>query len=727
VGFALLAGLSLLAALAALAVTVRARLRGRAEQLVAATLLWNAIVVAPIYVLGLAGKLSSWSLALGSLLTSSAVLAGATKGMGVAALGAETRRALRGLLRLPADALALTWRARSLVFVGVAFAALLLPYLAISAYLGQALPHWDPLWYHDTMVGFTIQNHGFAMVDLPPTLQKVNGYVRLGEMTQLWMVIFADRRLADVTNLLFAPAIAASVYLLARRYAGAVIAIGWGVAVVVMPACANLLHSTYVDPQNAALLLGGVVFATLDSPRLRDAWLAALGLALAIGSKGLSLIPVPVAGAVGGLLLLRAHWHDRRRAALATLLGGGALIVAIAAITYLRNYLHFHNPFWPDMRVEVASLGIHWPGQVAWSMDPMHATSAVNLNEPLPSLLEHIYALPWTIKGMNFDQTVDYGIGVAWIALPLGAAAFVACLAAAAKRCLRWLDRDVDAAGRVQGAIVLGDVDRAGGGERANGPVALPLGLALILASIVAGSPALWGPRYHIAGVGLVAALCAWLTGRPPRDRLGESAVAAVLVTSVMMFYWTPATRWWFTPAQLVTLARTAPLTRELDRNLGAPTMLPAAVARERELTAGKLLVFNEHYAAFPSIFWNNHFSNRVMYLPGGPDFLARAAKAGATWVFLIDRDPQVPVARAPGSGWQEVGVLNGINGGSAYRRVPPGPPPPAKPPAPAPKPVGAPPPKPINAPVKPVTPSPKASTPPAPKPKGSWSPRSRS
>src|SRR5262249_37633250 len=160
------------------------------------------------------------------------------------------------------------------------------PYLAVTAYFAQQQPHWDPLWYHDAMTGFAIQNHGFAMVDLPPIggLQKINGYTRLAEMTQLWMVIFWDRRLADATNLLFAPALIASGYVLARRYAGAVIALGWGVAVLLMLGCLNLLHSTYVDPQNAALMLGGIVFATVDPPRLRETWLAALGLALAIAS-----------------------------------------------------------------------------------------------------------------------------------------------------------------------------------------------------------------------------------------------------------------------------------------------------------------------------------------------------------------------------------------------------------------------------------------------------------
>jgi hypothetical protein len=674
VGFVVLACLSALAALAALAVAVRAELRGRAERLVAATLLWNALIVAPIYALGLTGRLRAAPLGVASLLVSLAVLALSARGIGPGPLLRETGRALVGLLRLPLDALAITWRARSLVFVGVAFLAVLLPYLALSAYLAQPLPRWDPLWYHDTMVGFTIQNHGFQMVDLPDTLQKVNGYVRLGEMTQLWTVIFADRRLADATNLIFAPAIAAAVYAMARRHAGAVIAMGWGVAVVVMPTNSALLQSTYVDPQHAALMLGGILFGTVDSPRLRDTWLAALGLALAIGSKGLALVPVPVAGVVAAVLVLRAHWRGRRGAAWATVGGGVALIALVASATYLRNYLAFHNPLWPDMRVNIDKLHIHWPGLGPWSSAPTEPGAggvAVNLNEPLPRLLDQIFALPWSVKGMYFDQTVEYGIGIVWVALPLGVAAFVACLVAAVRRARR---------------PATGQATTAGGDPAARPPLAV----ALILAAMVAGSPALWAPRYHVAAVGLLCVLVAWLTGRSPRDRLGESAVAAVLVTSLMMFWWTPAPRWWYTPAQLRDHARASTVDREVDRDLGAPTPKATGLARERELGPGSLLVFDEKYAAFPSLFWNNHYSNRVMFIHGGPDFLARAAQAGATWIFLNDREPLSHDARAPRSGWDEVGVLNAINGGSAFRRhvgpypPPPPPPPPAKPPVPA-------------------------------------------
>jgi hypothetical protein len=681
VGFALLFVLSALAGFAALAVTVRARLRGRAELLVAATMVWNGLIVAPIYALGLTNHLWPRSLAVGSLLTSLAAFGLCCAGVGPRALARDTWRAFVGLLRMPFEAVALAARARGFVVVGVLFTALLMAWLAASAWLGQPLPKWDPLWYHDTMVGLTLQNHGFAFVELPATLQKVNGYVRLGEMTQLWMVVFADRRLADITNLLFAPAIAAATYALCRRHTGRVAAIGWGVSVVLMPGCASYLHSTYVDPQNAALVLGAVLFSTLerpDRPTLADGWLAALGLALSIASKGIALVSVPVIALCGSVLFLRAHWQARRGAALAVVAGGAALVLLTASATYLRNYFHFHNPFWPDMRVDIPALGIHWPGEgplLGGSDVGKAAGLPVNLNEPLPRLLEHLYALPWTVKGMYFDQAVEYGIGIVWVAFPLGAVAFVLVFWAALRRRLGHLEADEPAP---------------------------PLAIALILGVMVAGSPALWSPRYHPSHVGLLFALVAWLFSRASWERLEEPALAVVILTSLMMFWWQPEPRWYFTPARLAALARAPALNREVDRDLGAPTTLVAGLAREKELTRGKLLVFNEQYAGFPSLFWNNKYSNRVQYLPGGPTFLTRAADAGATWIFLAAQDAQLSAARAPNSGWQEVGELNPIVAGFAFRRVPvaAAPPRPAAAPPPAPRPPAPPaPPAPIPRP----------------------------
>ena len=102
-------------------------------------------------------------------------------------------RAALAQARLPFDALHEALRARSFVLLGLLMSAALILWTAISSYYAPSWRQWDALWYHEPIVAFTIQNHGFAMVDLPRDgLQKINGYPRLCEMTQLWFVIFTD-------------------------------------------------------------------------------------------------------------------------------------------------------------------------------------------------------------------------------------------------------------------------------------------------------------------------------------------------------------------------------------------------------------------------------------------------------------------------------------------------------------------------------------------------------
>jgi len=194
--------------------------------------------------------------------------------------------------------------------------------------------------------------------------------------------------------------------------------------------------------------------------------------------------------------------------------------------------------------------------------------------------------------------------------------------------------------------------------------------------------------RRSAKGVSLTEAgeLLLRMTHRVERDveealeRLGEAAVSAVIVTSLMMFWWAPEPRYYFSPSRLLELAHASPIAREVDQNLGAPTATQGALAREKELKPGTLMVFDENYSASPSLFWNNTFSNRIKYIKGGAGFLTRAAEAGATWISLAPQDSNLALARGPGSGWQEVGLLNPYVTGYAFRRVgpPPAPPKPA-------------------------------------------------
>src|SRR5208282_4089195 len=81
-----------------------------------------------------------------------------------------------------------------------------------------------------------------------------------------------------------------------------------------------------------------------------------------------------------------------------------------------------------------------------------------------------------------------------------------------------------------------------------------PLLVALPVAAQVWFSPALWSGRYHIANVGALAGIIAFLGGRPRARAFGEGAAAAAAVASLMVFYWVKP-RWFWLPSELAKLA----------------------------------------------------------------------------------------------------------------------------------------------------------------------------
>jgi hypothetical protein len=659
-GYLLLGVLTALSVLAALATAVRMGVERRAEVTVAGTMIWNFLIIVPIYTLGLTNRLDKRTLAFTSAAWFLTVFGACFYRRDPRIFLGELKAAARGQLLMPIEGIAQAVRHRSFVAFGLVVAAVVIGWSAIMSYYATAYGQWDSLWYHEPMTAFAIQNHGFAFVDVPPTLQKINGYPRLCEMTQLWFVIFTDRRLIEVVNSLIAPSLVASVYLLCARYTNnRVHAMGWGASLIVLQFSSNLLQTTYVDVHNAAFVLASAHFATRRELRISHAWLASVSLALAIGSKSMALVPVGLYGPIALVRLLSAHARKRPVATALAVLGGLSLILGIAATTYLRNYLKYHNPFWPDLKYDNAKWNIHWPGTVEWGAGKYAAgNQRIDMNLPLEEFLEDLLSIPWKKDRSFYGQTFDYGFVVGWLLLPISLIGLVAV-----------------------GIASFGSLlHRFGIWTPVRAKPETPNVLLLVLPAIVIfyTSPALWGPRYLIAAVGLFMALVAWVGGRRGFDRLGETAVSATLLCAFIMLFWQPR-RWWYTPAEAVKLARTPYPEREVlpasgisprtDLGRGAAITREAGLAREKELGPGSLLLFGDNYGGFPALFWNNDFSNRVQYVPTA-ELLEKAKELDATWVYCAYGDPNRGALSAPGSGFEEITVFNVENWGTVFRRV---------------------------------------------------------
>jgi hypothetical protein len=650
---ALLTGLS---ALAALALAQRTRPSGRTELGLTTTILWNVLIGTPIYALGLTRHLTAHSLAIASAALCSCVLAGAGWRGSLDRSWREVAAGVVALWTLPFEAIARAKRERSLVVLALLFIATLIVYTAFASYFTPSWRQWDTPWYHETIIGFTIQNHSFDPVTIGADKQKVNGYPRFCEMIQLWFVIFTDRRLIELTNSLIAPGFMYATYLIARRYTRDVVSCtAWAAVAMMMPNASYLLQSSYVDLHVGLFVLAGTYYATRPVYRLVDAWLAGICVTLAIGSKYLAL---PAAGIVLLIALARlVRHHGFRWRTLGTAFAGGLPIALMAVEVYWRNWKHFKNPLWPDFAYDNAARGIHVPAVSYNGANPL------DMNMRLTDLIEALLSVPYSVTGLGPKvQLYDYGFAVTWFVFPLSALT----LAVVVFLCLR------DLIARVARIAVW------------RMPEAYdPLLVALPVVAQVALSPALWGGRYHIANVGALAAICAFIGGRRRWYNFGAGAAVAAALTSLVVFVWLKP-RWLWLPSELKAFAAipyperevtpATAISKTIDIRSGACVAHDVGLEREK-LKPGEIVVFNDSLA-FPSLLWNNSFSNTLVYVEGTSDYVDRANALGARWIYCRNGDPACAPLVAASTGatptWEDLGFVNIENWGHVYRRLVP-------------------------------------------------------
>ena len=248
----------------------------------------------PVPLLGYTGHLTAPLLAICSGLLFRAAFLASALGRGVRRHLGDTLHHGLAILSLVPDGLRQALRARSVVLVGLVWAA---GVIGLSAWLMYLAPSgsWDGLFYHEPMVGLAIQNHGFSVVSLSPieAVQAVNGYPRRCESVGLWFVIFTDKTFIEIGNTLAAPALMWAFYAIARRFGDRVIAMGWAAVTLLMPAMWTQLATSMIDVEVAFFLLSALYFCTRPRYRARDAVCATLAMLLVTGSKRTALVWVP--------------------------------------------------------------------------------------------------------------------------------------------------------------------------------------------------------------------------------------------------------------------------------------------------------------------------------------------------------------------------------------------------------------------------------------------------
>src|SRR5262249_7274412 len=149
-------------------------------------------------------------------------------------------------------------------------------------------------------------------------VQQVNGFPRLCESVAIWFCIFTDKTLIEIGNTLAAPGLVLATYALVRRYCSdAALSMGWGAALLLVPANYSQLRTSLIDVQVGFFLVAALHFATRPALRFKDAVAATGLLCLLVGSKGTALVWAPPIVLVLYVRLWLAAGKERRRAAVA--------------------------------------------------------------------------------------------------------------------------------------------------------------------------------------------------------------------------------------------------------------------------------------------------------------------------------------------------------------------------------------------------------------------------
>jgi hypothetical protein len=629
-GLALFAVVSL--ALMVAAIALGARLYGdstRGEQAFASGVLLLLGIYLPVHALGWSSQLTTRKLAATTLVLCALVLAGSL--LRVPAPHRFLRDAVVRVVLTPAVALRLCWRERSIAVVSLALTLGILLWTAFLSYLAPA-SGWDGLWYHDAIVGFSIQNHGFAVEpSLPNWHSLINGYARGSEYFNMWPVLLWDRRLLELAPSVFAAiALPGLEALFARFGVRPVLRIGLACAFVLIPALSLQLRSTYIDAQVAVLYLAALYFSTRPTLRLRDAVLATLSIGMLCNAKSSGLpISILMLGLFGFRVLLR--WG--RPAPLRMLLGLTSALIVVALLggnMYLRNYLLYKNPLWP-LEVESKRLDIHW-----------HGPAPVTMPNDRDEFLEHLVTPPTCGHEWPDTRSNGYGNGPPFIVLPGALLALLILLFKWARTYYRRVWPEPDLANITY--------------------------IALITFAMLPISPTWTWARFNLHIVLGVFALFAWLLGHEKRGQLGEGALAGLLCVSLMTVLWShPA--WGVPPKQALELLKQTPNERSATQLVDFMIPKEIALLRNKELRRGDTLLA-DYAIDFMSMAWNERISNRLQLInvDHEPSYTETLARVKPKWTVVRPFTGMGKLIAADTKNWQLIGTFRGEF--SAYRRV---------------------------------------------------------
>lgn len=360
-GFVVWAWLTLCAIAAGYAVAARvASDRGFLERWIVTGLVCTLLVLAPVYVLAIAGVFVPWVVGPVSFVEFAAVAFVAVRNReGFARLQALWRSDVRAPLRLARE-----------IFVQQELAAIVLVIalvaLCVSTFIALRLPtwSWDCVWYHEPMTDYVVQSGALRWESTG--IKYVNSYPRNVEMLSAWNVLFPrNSKLDDLTQIPFAVLGALVVAAFCRRFGvSRPFSASLGAMWITLPAVMLEIHTTHADVAAGALFIACFYFL---SDRRFDAyarWMAMIALGLYVGTKVTGLFHAALLSPLIGFRFLveAVRARGRRGRVIASIVASVICVALVGGYIYARNVVHTGNPLWPA-KLHVPVLG-DLPGEL---------------------------------------------------------------------------------------------------------------------------------------------------------------------------------------------------------------------------------------------------------------------------------------------------------------------------------------------------------------------------
>jgi hypothetical protein len=197
----------------------------------------------------------------------------------------------------------------------------------------------------------------------------------------------------------------------------------------------------------------------------------------------------------------------------------------------------------------------------------------------------------------------------------------------------------------------------------------------LLLISLAIGvtwpmAPQKWFARYNIQIVAGLAFVAAWSGTRRWTRGVSDALAVITVGSSIIMLYWADP-GWSVSLESAEKLVHMTPEERASFESIGYSFESKAAAAREAEIGEGDVVAFTDTHS-FPSLLWNEKFSNIVIYVQSGmgDGFLSRLESTGAKWVASTPGTMDYQSIKSHPTRWEEVGLMSQSPPWAVFRRI---------------------------------------------------------